>query len=131
KAAYGAVSGTLSLVVAPPVPERGELYGLEVWQKIRHQLPAQETSWTPWSLSWRWLTFAGAAAALCVVVALGFIAGRAWPSYRSAPAAAVAIGNAGGANGADAAANSAARQRVLLASVADHLDRSDRILTDI
>ena len=132
-AAFRAVSGTLSLVVAPSVPERGELYGLEVWQKIRHQLPPQDESWwTSWSLSWRWLTVAGAAAALSLVVAIGFIAGRAWPSSHGAPATADdRSGVAANANSGDAAASNAARQRVLLASVADHLDRSDRVLTDI
>src|SRR5262249_53232027 len=44
-ATYRAISATLSLVAEPPVPERGDLYGLEVWQRIRQQLPAQESSW--------------------------------------------------------------------------------------
>src|SRR5581483_1924983 len=118
-------------VVAPRVPERGELYGLEVWQKIRHQLPPQDASWTwtSWSLSWRWLTAAGTVAALCLIVAIGFIAGRVWPPSNSGPAAVART--ASSANAAEAAAGTAARQRVLLASVADHLDRSDRVLTDI
>ena len=38
------IAGTLAMVAAPEVPERGDQYGLEVWQRIRHQLPEQESS---------------------------------------------------------------------------------------
>ena len=40
-ATYRAIAATLSLVVEAPIPERGDRYGLEVWQRIRQQLPAQ------------------------------------------------------------------------------------------
>src|SRR6185295_9167892 len=60
-----------------------------------------------------------------------FVAGRVWPRPDAAPA-----GNAGLApGGATAVGGSAAagdtRQRILLTSVAEHLDRSERVLTDI
>jgi hypothetical protein len=32
-ATYRSIAGTLSAIVAPEVPERGDLYGLEVWQR--------------------------------------------------------------------------------------------------
>ena len=97
-ATYRAIAGTLSIVVAPEIPERGDLYGLEVWQRIRHQLPAQDTSWAAGWLSWNRLAFATTIASLCFVVALAFVAGRRWSGHttepRPAPAAAVQTGAA-------------------------------------
>ena len=43
-ATYREIAGTLAMIAAPEVPERGDQYGLEVWQRIRHQLPKQESS---------------------------------------------------------------------------------------
>ena len=36
---YREIAGTLAMIAAPDVPERGDQYGLEVWQRIRHELP--------------------------------------------------------------------------------------------
>src|SRR5207344_3222829 len=41
---YREIAGTLAMIAAPDVPERGDQYGLEVWQRIRHRLPERETS---------------------------------------------------------------------------------------
>jgi hypothetical protein len=120
-ATFRAIAGTLSAIVEPDVPERGDLYGLEVWQRIRHQLPPQDTGW----FSWGRLMFATSAATLCIVVALAFVAGRLWSGRPASPAAGPAAMVEANASG------NAARQRILAASVADHLDRSDRVLTEI
>jgi hypothetical protein len=114
---YGELAATLQAIVADDVPERGDQYGLEVWQRIRHRLPERE----PW---WRhvisWQVAAGVACAV-LLVAIGFAAGRfAQPRPQEQPAQAAA----------PPADNDDAR-RVLLLTVADHLERSDRILTDI
>ena len=78
-ATYREIAGTLAMVAAPEVPERGDQYGLEVWQRIRHQLPEQESS------AWAALTgffrpdrrvLAAAAATLLIGA---FVAGRIWP----------------------------------------------------
>jgi len=123
-ARYRSIAGTLSAIVAPEVPERGDLYGLEVWQRIRHQLPPQDRRW--FSLfSGNRLTIATSAAALSLVVALAFLAGRMWSGRPAAP------GVVPGATVETTAAATAARQRILAASVAEHLDRSDRVLTEI
>jgi len=124
-AAYRDIAGTLTMIVEPAVPDRGEQYGLEVWQRIRHQLPEQEISW------WRFIerTFGAErlvlASAAAVLIVLAFAIGRRSstpvalePSVASVPAA-------------SSAATADLRQRVLIASVADHLDRSERVLTDI
>ena len=41
-ATYRDLARTLALVGDLDVPERDERYGLEVWQRIRHDLPPQE-----------------------------------------------------------------------------------------
>ena len=38
---YHEIAGTLAMVVAPEVPERGDQYGLEVWQRLRHNFFAR------------------------------------------------------------------------------------------
>jgi len=123
---YRAIAGTLAMIAAPEVPERGDQYGLEIWQRIRHQLPEQDArSWTGlWASLVRVDRLAFAAAAAALVVA-AFAAGRVWP--RQGPAV-PAAGAPAVASARDAAGDS---QRILLTSVADHLDRSDRVLTDI
>ena len=120
-ATYRSIAGTLSAIVAPEVPERGDLYGLEVWQRIRHQLPPQDTPW----FSWNRLMIATSAAALSLVVALAFVAGRMWSGRPAVPSITPE------ATVETSAAAGAARQRILAASVAEHLDRSDRVLTEI
>ena len=133
---YREIAGTLTMIAAPDVPERGDQYGLEVWQRIRHRLPEQEPGFG-WFRRFagfdrlagldgftgfnRFLSFAAAAAALVLVA---FLAGRtsrdtAAPPASGSPANAVEAGHAD------------ARQRILLTSVADHLDQSERVLTDI
>ena len=126
---YREIAGALAMIAAPEAPERGDQYGLEVWQRIRHTLPEPDApSWhTLWTTLFRVdrLTLA-AAAALLVVAA--FVAGRVWPRVPAATSPSIARTTA---SGAASAAAGEARQRILLTSVADHLDRSERMLTDI
>jgi hypothetical protein len=127
---YREIAGTLAMIAAPEVPERGDQYGLEVWQRIRHQLPEQEAS------SWRtlWTTLSrgdrlGFAAAAALLLLAAFVGGRVWQRQATAPNAVPAVDAGTPANAA--AVTNDMRQRVLLTSVADHLDRSERVLTDI
>ena len=125
-AVYRDISGTLAMIAAPEAPERGDQYGLEVWQRIRHQLPDRPEPWWAGFFRRDRLVFAAAAAMLVVVA---FVAGRVWPRP---PAGAPLPGpeqTAATAPGSSAAADT--RQRILLTSVADHLDRSERVLTDV
>lgn len=125
---YREISGTLAMIAAPEVPERGDQYGLEVWQRLRHTLPEpEERLWTTWwSEMFRVdrLALAGAAAALLLAA---FVAGRVWP--RQSAVAPATGGSTTVASSQIGAGDS--RQRILLTSVADHLDRSERVLTDI
>jgi hypothetical protein len=123
-ALYRDLAATLALVADPVVPERGDQYGLEVWQKIRHQLPEQDAPWwAVWSRPHR-VALAGAAA---LIVLAAFIAGLSWPRADRAgqPANAAADPFRGGSPGpADAG------ERVRLAAVSDHLEQSERVLLD-
>jgi hypothetical protein len=116
-------------------PDRGVEYGQEVWARVQPQLtdghgpdvvnladarraPAARTFVPRGGMRW-----ALAAAATLVLVASAFFAGRL--SMRPDPSATAPTRAA-----ADTADPQLAR-RVLLLSVADHLERSDRVLTDI
>src|SRR5439155_22850313 len=74
-AEYDTIAGTLKLVAAPPIPERGDLYGLEVWQRIRPLLPAREPWWRMSALRWKSLTLGAVVTALTISA---FVAGRYW-----------------------------------------------------
>jgi len=120
-ASYRAIAGALSLIVEPEVPDRSDLYGLEVWQRIRRRLPVQDPPpWIQW-FTWNRLAVAASFAAICLAVGLTFVAGRLWPPRQAAPpAAAHAAGALGEAN---------ARARG--AAIGDHLERSERVLVDL
>ena len=126
---YRDIAGTLGMIAAPEAPERGDQYGLEVWQRIRHKLPERPEPWWASFFQRDRLTLAAAAAMLVLVA---FIAGRVWPRQPVAPAGNPGL-TAGGATtgGGNAAAGDARQQRILLTSVAEHLDRTERVLTDI
>lgn len=124
---YREIGRTLAMVPASEPPERGDQYGLEVWQRIRYRLPEQAAPWWMAFLRWDRLVLVSAAAVLIVAA---FVAGRVWPRH-AAPTTASAPPAATAPDMAGRGANADARQRILLTSVADHLDRSERILTDI
>jgi hypothetical protein len=115
-ARYRALSTTLA-AVTDDVPSRGESYGAEVWQAISPALRTRR-SWMPPHAA-RWTL---AIAATLALIASGYVAGRL-----SAPPAASRTASGTTVNTAD----DEARRRILLLSVADHLERSDRVLTDI
>jgi hypothetical protein len=111
-----------------PVPERDERYGLEVWYRIRPHLtdrgaglfrPARA------ALTRSPLRWGLAAAATVTLVASAFVAGRLSSPEAPTPAATTS------ARAAVDTADPQFARRVLLLSVADHLERSDRVLTDI
>jgi hypothetical protein len=141
-ALYREISGTLSMVVAPEVPERGDQYGLEVWQRIRHQLPEQDHLYGfNWFKGFKGFKGFGVVGAVAVLMLAAFVAGRSWQNRdngnagnlanRSSANLANPSNSENPANRASLANQSDVRDRILLTSVADHLDRSDRVLTDI
>ena len=101
---------------------RDERYGLDVWQRIRSRLPERATGAAFGWIDWR--TPAVAASLAVAVVAVWSLGSRSEPIVQERAPAAVVLRGTGG----DAVLES---RRILLMSVADHLERSDRVLTDI
>jgi hypothetical protein len=84
-ARYRDLASVLQAVNVVQTPARGEHYGIEVWQRIRHQLPEREPWWRAFIDEWQW---AAVAAAAVVLVAAGFAVGRLWPAL---PAESIAV----------------------------------------
>ena len=130
---YREISETLSLIVAEDIPERNEHYGLEVWQRIRHELTEQQprfagfTRFTGFTGFTRFAGFAGAAALL---VLAAFVAGRFSMSRQQVGNVATIANPANPVSPANPT-NPDSRERILISSVADHLEQSERVLTDI
>ena len=101
-------------------PERGEHYGLEVWQAIRHRLPVRQSFWHG-LLTPRW----GFAAAAVLLLVVGFTAGRMWSRTEGAAS------TPGATTVAAVGADDDARRRVVLLDVNDHFDRSERALAEV
>lgn len=97
------------------VPEPDEGFEARMWQRVKPSLGARARS------GW-WTLFSPArlavAGAIAVLVIAAFVAGRTWP--RPGPAAPVT-----------SAASDVGGDRVLLIAVIDHLDRSERALTEL
>ena len=127
-AAYRDLASTLKMIDTPEAPERGDQYGLEVWQRIRQRLPEQEMPW--WS-AWFRADRLAMAGAFAVFVLAAFVAGRWWSAGNAAVPQLAMVVPAAPAAKEPAAEPQDMRDRILLTSVAEHLDRSDRVLTDI
>ena len=131
---YREIADTLAMVVAEEAPERGERYGLEVWQRIRHQLPEAEAKFG-------WFTgftkVAGLAAVAAMLVIAAFIAGRfsTNPSNLANPANPANVANPPNPPNPSNPSNPSNLGNpglaLLVSDVADHLERSERMLTDI
>ena len=89
-ATYRDLARTLALVGDLDVPERDERYGLEVWQRIRHDLPPQEVPWFMGLMAWHRSAMVGAFAMLIVAA---FVAGRYWPRPAAASQEALQASN--------------------------------------
>jgi hypothetical protein len=126
-AVYRELAATLRLIDAPEVPDRGEQYGLEVWQRVRARLPEPEA---PWLVLWIRRDRLAATAVVAMLIVAAFAAGHSW-SAPGSPAPAPVLTVAPKAAQTAAGVNNDGRQRILLTSVTEHLDRSERILTDI
>ena len=99
-----------------PVPARAAGYEADVWRRIAPHLRVRR-GWLP-SPAVRWTL---AAAATVALVASGYLAGRlstGSPPPRSARTSVADVYDQ-------------TRRRILLLNVAEHLERSDRVLTDV
>ena len=114
RASFREIQQTLSLVDGAPVPEPAADYGSRVWERIEPRLGRRRrTAWSIFLRPPRWV-FAGAMGALLVAA---FLVGRYLPRTEP-PTARVTVPE-------DVA------RRVLLASAAEHLERSQIVLMDL
>lgn len=122
---YSALRQVLSMVSGAEVPERGETYGTEVWQRLRWKLGSEKRRRRGWQSSL-------AAAAVLLMV---FLAGRYWSRFNDAPQQIVANAptqtTAPVATPVAIAPNEQAQERLLLIVVSDHLDTSARMLMEV
>lgn len=102
----------LAAVEPGEVPERGEDYGRVVWERLQERLAAERRFMRRSDLRRRTVTWGALAASLLIA----FLAGREFP--RPAPPVAEAIPEA-------------ARERILLLAVGDHLERSQVLLVEL
>ena len=110
---YRSVTYSLGAVETFPVPERGAGYGAEVWARLRPHLPERRVE--RWSLfpplrTWAW------AASVAVLVITAFLGGRYWQRRQTPTPAPI---------------SAAARERILLVSVDEHLDRAQMLLVEL
>ncbi len=111
---YQTLQRVLNSVDSVPVPSRGADYGQKVWNRVSPKLPGARRRW--FVFSQRWV----AVAAMAALVVGAFLAGRYSPKSAVTPVATVA--------GAGAAQT---RDRILLVSVGDHLERSHMVLSEL
>ncbi len=104
----GRMKETLDAVRDCPAPERGDDYGREVWGRLLPQLPVRKPRRVSFGL--RWWTVSPAVVALIVIA---FVAGI-WTEQRR-----------------QLGFTAAARERVLLIALSDHLERSQILLTEL
>jgi hypothetical protein len=97
-------------------PERPETYGKEVCDRLAPHL-SDKTATRATAAPSRWLNWPrwGFAGAACLLAALAFLAGRYWPTRPGIPS--------------PQAISEQARDRVLMAAVADHFERAEVLLT--
>jgi len=113
RALYGSLQRALNVLDAMPAPERGPEYGALVWQRIEAKLARRR-----W---WMWegppaLRYAFASAAMVALLAVAFLAGRAYP-----PRPAVSL----------VAVDAQAPERILRVAMGDYLDRSQMVLIEL
>jgi len=125
-ALYREVAATLTMIAIEPVPARDDQYGLEVWQRIRRQLPEREADWFK---GFNWFNRFALAAGVIALVVAAFMAGQ----YSRRPANPVAVSRSNPLNPSNSLnpLNQSDSRRILLTAVADHLDRSERVLTEV
>ncbi len=109
---YQALQRVLNSVDSAPVPSRGADYGQQVWSRVSPKLPGARRKWFVYPQ--RWI----AAAAMATLVLGAFLAGRYSMDQPAIPVATVAT-------------TGQIRDRILLVSVGDHLERSQNVLTEL
>src|SRR5207253_4218251 len=116
RALYGSLQRALNVLAAAPAPERGPEYGALMWQRIESKLARRR-----W---WMWegpsaLRYAFASAAMVALLAVAFLAGRAYPPRPVVPVVSLV------------AVDAQAPERILRVAMGDYLDRSQMVLIEL
>jgi hypothetical protein len=112
---YQSLSAALA-AIPTDVPARAGGYEADVWRRIAPHVRIRRV-WLP-SPAVRWTL---AAAATVALIASGYLAGRLSSGSQPPRSARTAVADV----------DDQARRRILLLNVAEHLERSDRVLTDV
>lgn len=112
-AAAESLRAMLAAVEPAEIPERGEDYGRAVWDRLQPRLEWERATARRTALRRRTMTWG----ALAASVLLAFLAGREFPRSSPPPVA--------------EAIPEAARERILLLAVGDHLERSQVLLVEL
>jgi hypothetical protein len=123
QAAFARLQQVLALVDEVPVPDPGPAFEATTWARLQDHLSAPPRPWwQPWN-SWRAWVPVGATAALVIGAFLAGWLTRSVPAPSTAPANAPVVSGNGG--------EEQVRTRVLLIAVGDHLQRSERVLSEV
>lgn len=112
---YGALRAVLDLVEEPEIPEPPTAEGAAVWRRLAPKLarqPSATWSWDPWRQRRRWAL----AGAMAVLLMVAFLAGRYLPRQEA---------------GRTAELPADGKERVLLVTVAGHLERTEMLLLEL
>jgi uncharacterized membrane protein YcjF (UPF0283 family) len=115
-AQYGKFKRSLDAIGSADVPQKSADYGDRVWQTLRPQLIAYQKKKAAWA-SWTHWRAAAMLAGCAIVLAAVFVGGRYWERIT--------------AKKNETANNPQATQRVVLVVLADHLDRTERLLVQL
>jgi hypothetical protein len=121
RAQFDTLCSVLTLVDQLPIPERGDVYGDEVWTRLRWKLGSNRRHSV-----YGWMSIAAA-------LAVAFIGGIFWHArtQQSVKPQTIVAHNAPTPAAQPAAIASASENRLLLVVVSDHLDSSERMLLEI
>lgn len=116
RAAYGDLASVLDSLQRWPVPERSDRYGEQVWRRLQHRLRPSGEADRRFRLLWpvpRWAM----AVSMLLLLAGAFFLGHYWPYGKNEKSVASLLVDSG--------------QRILLVSLLEHLDRSQRVLQEL
>jgi len=114
---YAELSRVLDTVEEPPMPEKAATYGTSVWRQLEPQLEKKS-----WLESWSWEALRphrewALAGAMALLLLVAFLSGRFWPRQET-----VAV---------IAEQPAPSPERILLVTVAGHLERSEMLLLEL
>jgi len=118
RAELASLRRVLSLVNDDEIPERGESYGDEIWNRLRWKLGRSRSENILDHKAWK-------LAAVAALLLVGFLGGRFWDRTLIAPAPGSTPANP------QLAEAEARRDRILLFVVGDHFTRSERMLLEV